>query len=184
MSCVSGVYSMNPGGVKRLNGCWSLSPFAPFIQQPSFPAPLRFSLQQPPPPFVVDLPHALSTLKVCAASRIGRYPVQRHRLPSKASSISSSDGSPWFRKRAYKLYEAVRVAYRLSGPAVRTITIPGVQNPHWLPLLFAIRSCTGCGCLALPIPSTVMTCLPSTLTNGARQALTEAWYILLLVGLY
>jgi hypothetical protein len=63
------------------------------------------------------------------------------------------------------------------------MTIPGVQKPHWLPLLFAILSCAGCGCLTFPIPSTVITCLPSTLTRGARQALTEAWYICWVVGL-
>ena len=66
----------------------------------------------------------------------------------------------------------------------RTITMPGVQNPHWEPCIFAIRSWTGCGFEESPIPSTVMTCLPSTLTSGARHALTEAWYVFLVVGLY
>src|SRR6266568_2815767 len=79
----------------------------------------------------------------------------------------------------------IGVSYILYGVGVlRTITIPGVQKPHWLPLLFAILSCAGCGCFTFPIPSTVMTCLPSTLTSGARQALTEAWYTFLVVGLY
>ena len=65
---------------------------------------------------------------------------------------------------------------------IRTITMPGVQNPHWLPFPFAILSWTGCGFLVFPIPSTVMTCLPSTLINGARHALTDAWYIFFVVG--
>jgi hypothetical protein len=60
--------------------------------------------------------------------------------------------------------------------------MPGVQNPHWLPFPFAILSWTGCGFLVFPIPSTVMTCLPSTLINGARHALTDAWYIFFVVG--
>ena len=55
------------------------------------------------------------------------------------------------------------------------MTIPGVQNPHWLPLPTAIRCWTAWGFFTSPIPSTVMTCLPSMLTNGAMQALTEAW---------
>jgi hypothetical protein len=63
------------------------------------------------------------------------------------------------------------------------MTIPGVQNPHWLPFPLAILSWTGCGFLVFPMPSTVMTCLPSTLSSGARQALTDAWYIFFVVGL-
>ena len=53
--------------------------------------------------------------------------------------------------------------------------MPGVQKPHWLPLPLATRSWAGCGFLTLPMPSMVMTCLPSTLARGARQALTLAW---------
>lgn len=64
-----------------------------------------------------------------------------------------------------------------------TITIPGVQKPHWLPFPTAILCCTGCGSRVFPMPSTVMTCFPSTLTSGARHAFTEAWYIFLVVGL-
>ena len=53
--------------------------------------------------------------------------------------------------------------------------MPGVQKPHCEPLLLAMRSWAGWGCLTLPMPSTVMTCLPSTEARGARQALTLAW---------
>lgn len=52
--------------------------------------------------------------------------------------------------------------------------MPGVQKPHWEPLPFAMRSWVGCGDLTFPMPSIVMTCLPSTLARGARQALTLA----------
>lgn len=167
MSSVSGLYSMKPGGVNRLIG-WS-SPFVPSVLQhpPPFapPAPF-FSMQHPPPPFAFALPQPVFTLKLCAASKIGLYPVHLQRLPSKASSTSCSVGASVLRRRAYKL-----------------MTIPGVQNPHWLPFPFAIRSCAGCGRLTFPIPSTVMTCLPSTLTSGAKHAFTEAWYIFFVVGL-
>lgn len=63
----------------------------------------------------------------------------------------------------------------------RTMTIPGVQKPHWLPLPTAILCWTAWGLFTSPIPSTVMTCFPSTLTKGAMQAFTEEWYIFLVV---
>ena len=47
--------------------------------------------------------------------------------------------------------------------AIETMN-PGVQNPHWLPCAQASFSCTGCRPeRALPRPSTVVTCEPSTL---------------------
>src|SRR5690242_7565123 len=158
INSVSGLYSMKPGGVNRFMG-WSLPPALSLLQHPPPLAPFApfFSMQHPPPPFAFALPHPVLTLKLCAASRIGLYPVHLHRLPSKASSTSCSVGASVLRRRAYKL-----------------MTMPGVQKPHWLPFPFAIRSCAGCGLLTLPIPSTVMTCLPSTLTSGARHAFTEA----------
>merc|ERR1711939_210135 len=171
MSCVSGLYSIKPGGVNRLMG-W-LSPLvAPPLQQPPFDAtltPFCASIQQPLPPLALDMPHFWAPLlpNDWAASSIGRYPVHRQRFPSNASSISCSDGSSLLRRRAYKL-----------------MTIPGVQKPHWDPFPFAILSCAGCGFLTFPMPSTVITCLPSTLTSGAKQALTDAWYIFFVVGLY
>lgn len=55
------------------------------------------------------------------------------------------------------------------------MTIPGVQKPHWLPLPTATRCWTAWGLLELPRPSMVMTCFPSTLTSGAKQAFTLAW---------
>lgn len=156
MSSVSGLYSMNPGGVNLLIGC--SSPSVPLLLQHPPPFPPFFSIQHPPPPLAFAIPQPLGTLKLCAASNIGLYPVHLQRLPSKASSTSSSDGPTLLRSRAYK-----------------DMTMPGVQNPHWLPLPLAMRSCAGCGRLTLPIPSTVITCFPSTLTRGARHAFTEAW---------
>ena len=59
------------------------------------------------------------------------------------------------------------------------ITMPGVQKPHWLPCILAMRSWTGCKPPAPrrvpPMPSTVVTAQESTEHSGARQALTERW---------
>ena len=77
------------------------------------------------------------TLKAC---RMGRYPVQRHKLPSSASAIWASDGCGDARSSAYI-----------------DMTMPGVQNPHCDPCACARRSCTGCGLRACPMPSTVTT---------------------------
>lgn len=62
------------------------------------------------------------------------------------------------------------------------MTMPGVQKPHWLPFPRATRSCAACGRAAVPTPSTVTTCLPSTLASGARHALTLAWYTRPVIG--
>src|SRR5690606_22040793 len=117
------------------------------IQHP----PVPLFAQPPPPPEVFSAP----LLKLCAASRIGLYPVHLHKFPSKASSTSCGVGSGLFRSNAY-----------------RDMTIPGVQNPHCEPCHFAILSWAGCGRFEEPIPSTVITCFPSILARGARQAFT------------
>lgn len=75
------------------------------------------------------------TANAFAPSRIGRYPVHLQRFPSKASSISSLVAVGLFFNSAYK-----------------DMTIPGVQNPHWLPCEVATASCTGWGFVALPRP--------------------------------
>merc|ERR1719507_1851452 len=58
----------------------------------------------------------LSDAKLLKASKIGRYPVQRQRLPSRISSICAVVG---------------------DGLSVRRLcmdmTNPGVQNPHCVP---------------------------------------------------
>src|SRR5690554_17685 len=68
------------------------------------------SLQQPPSALIppqhppVDVPFlvlVLGTANDFAASRIGRYPVQRQRFPSKDSSISCSEGDVLFRRSVY-----------------------------------------------------------------------------------
>lgn len=72
------------------------------------------------------------------------------------SSMNSTAASGCCRKRAYM-----------------AITIPGVQNPHWLPCSSAMRRCRGCTPVRRePIPSTVVTAQPSIEARGARQALT------------
>lgn len=45
-------------------------------------------------------------------------------LPPRASMSCSSEGCGWFLSSVYM-----------------DITIPGVQNPHWVPWLLAILSC-------------------------------------------
>lgn len=114
--------------------------------------------------------------------------MQRHKLPSNASSTACSDGVGSFRSNAYRLFYNISrypmlPSMVLSEPSVLTITIPGVQKPHWLPLPTAIRCWIAWGFLTSPSPSTVMTCFPSTETRGAIQALTEAWYIFFVVWL-
>ena len=63
---------------------------------------------------LIQLLNEMKNSGTCLApSRIDLYPVQRHKFPSKASSISSSLNRPRSSNAAYKL-----------------IAIPGVQNPH------------------------------------------------------
>ena len=61
------------------------------------------------------------------ASRIGRYPVHRHKLPSSAFSISSALGM-------------LPLSSCLLSAAWHAMTMPGVQNPHWLPWYLAMAS--------------------------------------------
>ena len=77
-----------------------------------------------------------SRAKVFIPVRIGRYPVQRQRLPSKRSSICRFVG--------------VGLAWRKADMAM---TKPVVQYPHWVPLFIARRNATGftpsgCACAA------------------------------------
>jgi hypothetical protein len=58
------------------------------------------------------------------ASRIGRYPVHRHKLPARASSMSGTVGNGLLWSIEYML-----------------MTKPGVQKPHCDPCAFARRSC-------------------------------------------
>ena len=51
------------------------------------------------------------------------------------------------------------------------VTTPGVQKPHWLPCMLESRSWMTWGSVALPMPSTVMMCAPSTRQRGMMQAL-------------
>ena len=60
-------------------------------------------------------------------SRMGLYPVHLHRLPPRASSISSSVGL---------VFLDLSSAYML-------MTKPGVQKPHWEPCACARALCTG-----------------------------------------
>ena len=85
----------------------------------------------------------------------------------------------WFRVITYKGIETlpahdVRRQVLDIRQRDHTITIPGVQKPHWLPLPMAIRCWTAWGFFTSPMPSTVITCFPSTLMTGARQAFTDA----------
>ena len=61
------------------------------------------------------------------ASRMGRYPVQRHKLPSSAFSICSALG-------------VLPLSSCLLSAAWHATTMPGVQNPHWLPWCLAMAS--------------------------------------------
>src|SRR5579871_599709 len=99
INSVSGLYSMKPGGVNlcvKTPFCPStpfVTPFlTPFLQQPSVKPFVPLSMQHPLPPFVVLFPQHFPALNVCAASKIGRYPVHLQRLPSNASSTSCSVG--------------------------------------------------------------------------------------------
>lgn len=111
----------------------------PFSPQPPFATLLVLVLQQPltwtggvspcPPAlvmsFISDLqqPVEFAALlqqsfpfpqeNVCAASNIGRYPVQRHRLPSNVSSTACSEGLGSLRSRAYRLYKTTK--FELAG---------------------------------------------------------------------
>ena len=82
-----------------------------------------------------------SIVKILKPSIMGRYPVHRQRFPCSARFIISWVGILQFRIRVYIL-----------------ITIPGVQNPHWLPWFFTIASWTLWSLDWVdPIPSTVVT---------------------------
>jgi hypothetical protein len=101
-------------------------------------------------------------------------------IPSKLSSISWLVAFGFSRKKASETYPhkhrwKQRDAERTRN-IQRAITIPGVQNPHWEPWSSAIRFWTGCNpFLILPIPSTVITCVPSTEISGAIHAFTDRW---------
>jgi hypothetical protein len=79
------------------------------------------------------------------ASRIERYPVQRHRLPLSSRGRSSLSASV----------------------KVEAVTImPAVQNPHWKPPASTKLCCRGCGCSGVPSPATVVTLAPSSRWAG------------------
>ena len=58
------------------------------------------------------------------------------------------------------------------------MTIPGEQNPHWVPWNAANRSWIGCmSSFLLPNPSTVTTCHPSQLNTGVMHCNeTNKWH--------
>ena len=82
-----------------------------------------------------------------AASAIVFHPVQRHRCASSARSTSS----------------------RVASSAARRITMPGVQNPHWLRARRTNASAKR-RCVAASSPSTVVTSRPATRRTGVTQA--------------
>ena len=56
------------------------------------------------------------------------------------------------------------------------MTWPGVQKPHCEPLHAAMRSCTGWKPASRePMPSAVVTAMPSQLSTGRRQPFTARW---------
>mmetsp|Transcript_75907 Transcript_75907/g.158287 ORF Transcript_75907/g.158287 Transcript_75907/m.158287 type:complete len:208 (+) Transcript_75907:3455-4078(+) len=93
--------------------------------------------------------------KVPKELRMGRYPVQRQRFPSKCCSTSSAEGFLLFSSKAYMF-----------------ITQPGVQKPHWEPLPAAMADWMGWKPLSLqPMPWVVMMWQPSTAQRRRRQLL-------------
>mmetsp|Transcript_1497 Transcript_1497/g.4043 ORF Transcript_1497/g.4043 Transcript_1497/m.4043 type:complete len:234 (+) Transcript_1497:3216-3917(+) len=95
------------------------------------------------------------TAKLWKLSRMGRYPVHRQMFPSKCDSICSCVGC----------------GVLTSSPFI-CIANPGVHMPHWLALLSTIACCTGSRpAEVLPIPSIVVTCIPSSVATGRRQEL-------------
>mmetsp|Transcript_25892 Transcript_25892/g.81947 ORF Transcript_25892/g.81947 Transcript_25892/m.81947 type:complete len:203 (-) Transcript_25892:211-819(-) len=126
--------------------------------QPPLPPP-----HPPPwpghPPWPPSAAPPSRTHRVAAASRIGLYPVQRHRLPSSLSARA----------------EAERWGAARSAPYM-AMTMPGVQKPHCDPCSAAIRAWIGCTAplRAEPMPSTVVTAHQSAAGSGMRQALIAA----------
>ena len=98
-----------------------------------------------PPPFL-----AASSM----ASMIRAYPVQRHRLPLMASTISSREGEGFSCRRA-----------------VADMMKPGVQKPHWSAARSTKACCTLVSCPSFASPSTVVMCMPSSSGASTRQAL-------------
>jgi hypothetical protein len=92
-----------------------------FLQEQGFPVEGQIVW-----PFVLsELELVYTELSVFAntrkASIIGLYPVQRHKLPARLSSIWSSVGG----------------CFLDLNSAYIDITKPGVQNPHWEPCALA-----------------------------------------------
>ena len=89
-----------------------------------------------------------------AASRMDCHPVQRHRWASSAPSTSRRDaGRPG----------------PAASSAARRITMPGVQNPHWLAPVATKASAQRSRCAA-GSPSIVVTSRPATRRTGVTQA--------------
>src|SRR6516164_4205907 len=86
----------------------------------------------------------------CAAARMVRHPVHRHRCANRALSTWPTAG---------------------DGPsAASRHRIPGVQNPHWL-AAWAANASTSPAARSGTNPSTVVTDRPAT-QDGAAPALT------------
>lgn len=121
-----------------------------------------------------------SDAKDFMASRMGRYlhvrllncadyyPVQRQMLPSNTSSTCCAVGVGLaaIRLRAGKLLHVARS----DACLYMVITMPELQNPHWVPLCDARAVCNGLyAVLRPPMPSMVVTVHPSMEHRGRRH---------------
>ncbi len=87
------------------------------------------------------------------ASRIGLYPVHLQRFPSAAASAASADGDE-----------------SSANSALRLMTMPGLQKPHWVPLKAARVDWMGWRLEELlPRPSTVVMLQPLQRYTGVRH---------------
>mmetsp|Transcript_8198 Transcript_8198/g.24601 ORF Transcript_8198/g.24601 Transcript_8198/m.24601 type:complete len:215 (-) Transcript_8198:162-806(-) len=139
------------------------SPPPAFLQLPPLAQPpaQAGSVAAPAPrsPLVAQGAPARSSISVVArewkASKIGLYPVHRHRFPSNLRSTSSAVGFGFSWSKAYMF-----------------TTKPGVHMPHWDALQSAIFFWMGWyPSSSVPTPSTVVTLQPPRDTKGVKHEL-------------
>lgn len=118
-------------------------------------------------------PVLLTLQKVLQASRIGLYPVQRHKFPEKRkpfihARMCTANGSRTYLHIKKWQYLPARAAIICSevgsgwflSKVYMDMTIPGEQKPHWEPWHLASLSCNGTAQTALLPAHTTINELP------------------------